>query len=839
MVGLDRTTRQGSAVGARRLADMPVRVKAALIVVPTALAAVLSTGFGLWSSIGEAGAAQRSGNMFSASVAAAELTQRLQVERIAAVGLLLPGTKVTAADFERAVQETDRAVARFHQQRDRLDDLPASVRAVLTRVGAGLVDVGAQRQRVRGDGLVSLSAVAFGYRGVVADLDDLLPAMAQSGVTPLLADEMRASAALSRAREAVGQHQVAVLQAVAAQRLTPALHAEVVAARASQDEALREFAVLARSSWQSLLGRTMTGPDVLAAVRFDGVVSGTGVYEPVRLPGGAEQWSRVMTARTDLLAQVQAVVNRDIGATADDLWMEQVRAAVVQAVVLTVMLALAVLTALRVARSLVAQLSLLEQGARRVADVELPGLVGRLRAATDPAAAQRLAEDSGTVSVPVVGRDEVGRVAHAFNLVLRSAVDATADQARGRALVSAMITSIGRRVQALTEQLLGSIDNLERDEEDPDRLARVFAADQQATRLRRYGTNLLIVAGGGPGQSRRQPVELGDLVNAALSETEGFARVTVDRLVEVEIDSRAADGVKSILAELLDNATRFSADPVRVSAVWSGRDVQILVADTGIGLAPEQLEQANQLLTNPEVDVAITDQMGLVVISRLAHEFGVRTCLHRNEPAGVTAEVTVPAEYVTRVRVREIAVPTQVQRWTRPVSSPPAKLPPAPTPSVASSTPGVGWTGPTRPSPRVAPPPGSDATVELPRVPSARRALPSPAAPQNDTPGNREDTARSPRLWPQGSDDGGPRTAADVGWQDTVVTGGLTTDGLTASGLPRRRRQAHVAGAPPTQSTDSEYTASIDPEAIRAQVAGTMRGLRAATVTPPLSTGER
>lgn len=839
MVGLDRTTRQGSAVGARRLADMPVRVKAALIVVPTALAAVLSTGFGLWSSIGEAGAAQRSGNMFSASVAAAELTQRLQVERIAAVGLLLPGTKVTAADFERAVQETDRAVARFHQQRDQLDDLPASVRAVLTRVGAGLVDVGAQRQRVRGDGLVSLSAVAFGYRGVVADLDDLLPAMAQSGVTPLLADEMRASAALSRAREAVGQHQVAVLQAVAAQRLTPALHAEVVAARASQDEALREFAVLARSSWQSLLGRTMTGPDVLAAVRFDGVVSGTGVYEPVRLPGGAEQWSRVMTARTDLLAQVQAVVNRDIGATADDLWMEQVRAAVVQAVVLTVMLALAVLTALRVARSLVAQLSLLEQGARRVADVELPGLVGRLRAATDPAAAQRLAEDSGTVSVPVVGRDEVGRVAHAFNLVLRSAVDATADQARGRALVSAMITSIGRRVQALTEQLLGSIDNLERDEEDPDRLARVFAADQQATRLRRYGTNLLIVAGGGPGQSRRQPVELGDLVNAALSETEGFARVTVDRLVEVEIDSRAADGVKSILAELLDNATRFSADPVRVSAVWSGRDVQIQVADTGIGLRPEQLERANQLLTNPEVDVAITDQMGLVVISRLAHEFGVRTCLHRNEPAGVTAEVTVPAEYVTRVRVREIiAVPSQVQRWTRPASSPPAELPPGPTPSAASSTPGVGWTGPTRPSPTVVPPPGADATVELPRVPSARRALPSPAA-QTGTPENREGAARPPRLWPQGSDDGGPRTAAEAGWQDPVVAGELTADGLTASGLPRRRRQAQVAGALPSQSTDSEYTASIDPEAIRAQVAGTMRGLRAASVTPPLSTGER
>ncbi|SCL13035.1 Signal transduction histidine kinase [Micromonospora nigra] len=845
-MGLQSAARQGAAVRARRLADMPVRTKAALIVVPTVLAAVLSTGFGLWSSVEEAGAARRAGNMFSASAAAAEVTQRLQVERIAAVGLLLPGSKVTSADFERAVQDTDRAVSRFRERRDRLDDLPESVRVVLTRVDAGLADMRAQRQRVRGEGLVSLSAVAFGYRGIVADLDDLLPAVAQSGVTPQLSDEMRASAALSRAREAVGQQQVAVLQAVAARRLTPALHAEVVAARASQDEALREFDALARPSWQVLLGRTLTGRDVLAAVRLDGAVSGTGVYEPVRLPGGAEQWSRVMTTRAGLLAQVQTEVSGDIGATADDLWMKQVRAAVLQAGVLTVMLAVAVLTALRVARSLVGQLSMLEQGARRVADVELPGLVGRLQATSDPAAAQRLAEGAGGVAVPVVGQDEVGRVADAFNLVLRSAVDATVDQARGRALVSAMITSVGRRVQALTEQLLGSIDNLERDEEDPDRLAKVFAADQQATRLRRYGINLLIVAGGGPGQSQRQPVELGDLANAALSEIEGFARIILDRLVEVEIDARAVDAIKSILAELLDNATRFSADQVRVFAAWSGRDVQILVTDSGLGMAPEQLERANQLLASPEMDVAVADQMGLVVISRLAREFGVRVRLNRTQPTGITAEVIVPAEYVTRVHVREIIVPSQVQRRPLPAPTPAANPALVPAPSAAPSVPqtGTGWTGPTRPSPTVASP-SPDATMELPLVRRERRPLPLPAGSSRpaDTPVFREMAARSPWLWPQDKADGGFRTAADAGWQAAASTAEPATDGRTTSGLPRRRPQAHVVpGGLPTQRPPSEPSAPIDPAAIRAQVAGTLRGLRAASVTPPispLSTGER
>ncbi|MFG3702282.1 nitrate- and nitrite sensing domain-containing protein [Micromonospora sp. NPDC047620] len=839
---MESAARRGIAARTRPLADLPVRLKAALIVVPTVLAAVLSTGFGLWASVREAGAAQRAGDMFIVGGAAAEVTQRLQVERNAAVGLLLPGSAVTPAAFERAVQDTDRAVSRFHEQRDRLDDVPESVRVVLARVDASLADVGAQRQRVRGDGLVSLSAVAFGYRIVIADLDSLLPAVAQSGVTPQLADEMRASAALSRARESVGQQQVAVLQAVAARRLTPALHAEIVAARSGQDEALREFDALARPSWQALLGRTLTGPDVLAGVRLDGAVSGTGVYEPVRLAGGAEQWSRVMTTRADLLAQVQATVNGDIGAAADDLWMEQVRAAVLQAGVLTVMLAVAVLTALRVARSLVGQLSMLEQGAGRVADVELPALVGRLRATSDPAAAQRLAEGAGGVAVPVVGRDEVGRVADAFNLVLRSAVDATVDQARGRALVSAMITSIGRRVQALTEQLLGSIDNLERDEEDPDRLARVFAADQQATRLRRYGANLLIVAGGGPGQVQRQPVELGDLVNAALSETEGFARISVERLVEVEIDARAVDAVKSIVAELLDNATRFSADQVRVFAVWSGRDVQVFVADSGLGLPSEQLERANRLLASPEVDVAVTHQMGLVVISRLAREFGVRVRLNRTRPTGITAEVTVPAEYVTRVHVREVVVPSQVQRRIPPTPAPTANPAPAPAPPAVPPLPrtGTGWTGPTRPSPAVPPP---DATMELPLVRRERGPLllPAGSARPADTPVFREVAARSPWLWPQRDDShGGFRTAADAGWQAAASTAEPATDGRTASGLPRRRPQAHVVpGGLPTQRTSSESSAPIDPAAIRAQVAGTLRGLRAASLTPPLSTGER
>ncbi|MDG4784984.1 nitrate- and nitrite sensing domain-containing protein [Micromonospora sp. WMMD1102] len=825
----------------RRLADVSVRAKAALIVVPTVLVAVVSAGVGLWSSVMEAQSAGRSRVLFDVASAAGQATQRLQAERIAAVNVLLPSSTATAADFERAAQATDAAIADFDAERSGLVDPPAGVRAVLDRVDAGLADVESQRQRVRGEGVVALSAVAFGYRIVIADLDELLVSVAQGGVDPQLADEMRASVALSRAREAVGLQQVAVIQALAARRLTPALHAEIVAARAAQEEALREFQALARPRWQALLGRTLTGPDVVAVARLDGAVASTTVYQPVRLPGGAEQWSRVMTARANLLAHVQTDVDADIAATAAEVRADQLRAALAQGAVLLAMLLVAMLTALQVARSLITQLSLLESGARRVADVELPSLVSRLRVVTDPAKAQSMAKGAGGVAVPVVGRDEVGRVAHAFNGVLGAAVDATVGQARARAQVSAMIMSVGRRVQGLTELLLGSIDRLERDEEDPDRLARVFAVDQQATRLRRFANSLLIAAGGGPGQSQREPVVLADLVNAALSEVEGFARITVGNLVDAEVDPRAIDAVKQITAELLDNATRFSADEqVLVTAVWQGRDLRISVVDAGIGMRAEQLQRANVLLTSPAAEVGVTDQMGLVVISRLAAEFGVRVHLRSGEPVGLVAEVLVPADFVTRVHVRQIVVHGPARRPAAELPAPPANPYP-----VEAPTTGTGWTGPaaqppdtsgrTQVLPRI---PTADVTLELPRLTHA--ALPLPAGgPASEPPLFRQMAEASPWLWPQtapASETARFSTASDAGWQAAAAAAEPAIDGHTVSGLPRRRPQAHVvpggAGVP-GQRRSGEAATRIDPAAIRAQVAGTMRGLRAAVAHHP------
>lgn len=834
-----------------RLTNTPIRLKAAMILLPPAMAAMISVGFGLWTAGGKAQAAGQTRALFEVGSAAAEATQRMQAERAAAAGVLLPESGAQPGVYEQRIGQTDQAVAEFRRHRQGLDEPPPGVAAVLARVDNDLRDLEGQRLRVRSGGQVALSAAMFGYRIAIADLIAYRQVVAQTGAGPVLADEMRAAVALSQAREAVGLQQVAVLQALSLEQLTPSLNQEIVASRGMHEQAMREFAALSRPQWRALAGRTLTGPDMLEAARMEGTVASTVLYEPVRLSGGAAQWSQVTTARADLLRTVESSVDADVQAAVDAERGRQIRSVAVQGGAVLAVLLVALLFTAQVARSLVERLRTLETSALRVASTGLPELVQRLRATTDPAQAVALAERSAAVvAVDVTGADEVGRVADAFNSVHAAAMHTAAAEARLRTQVVQMITSVARRVQVMSARVISGLDGLERDETDPDKLAQVFAVDHNATRLRRYAASLLIVAGGGPGQSQTEPVPVDQLLSGALSEVEGYQRIRFGDLVDAVVDPRAVDAVVHILAELLDNATSFSdpQEPVVVSAQWQGWDLLIRVADVGIGVKPGELERLNARLASPGMDVDVADRMGLIVVSRLAAQYAVKVQLQAGKPGGLVASVLVPAELVTRV-----------QRVYIPRTDPalPTPLRPATAPPVLPST-GTGW-GSSAGGPDAA---GSgavrtgtatDVTMELP-------GLGTDAAParvstvvmtaQDGQPVIFEQMRQaSPWLWPNapGTHASAPfDTAADAAWWAARATAQPATDGTTTTGLPRRRPGAHVIPSGPTGAAQPgrlETAAPvIDPVAVRAQVAATMRGLNAAAgrlPSPhPASTGE-
>ena len=186
------------------------------------------------------------------------------------------------------------------------------------------------------------------------------------------------------------------------------------------------------------------------------------------------------------------------------------------------------------------------------------------------------------------GPDEIGELATAFGAVHRQALRLAADQALPRMEVQAMFVALSRRGQTLVQRQIHLIDEFGRDEADPDALARLFALDHLAARMRRNEENLLVLAGGEPGRWITRPVAIVDLVRAAAQEIEEYRRVEVGEVPDHAIGANVAGDVIHLLAELLENATSYSppSTMVRVAARRTVEGLVIRVRDNGIGMPP-------------------------------------------------------------------------------------------------------------------------------------------------------------------------------------------------------------------------------------------------------------
>jgi hypothetical protein len=234
--------------------------------------------------------------------------------------------------------------------------------------------------------------------------------------------------------------------------------------------------------------------------------------------------------------------------------------------------------------------------------------------------------------------------------VHREALRLAANEAALRGNVNAMFVNLSRRSQSLVERQIRLIDDLEQGEQDPERLASLFQMDHLATRMRRNSENLLVLAGHDESRRWNQPVALVDVLRAALSEIEQYERVTLNVQPGIAVRGQAVSDVVHLTAELVENATSFSAadTPVMIAgqALGSG-GVLLEIADQGVGMGAEELGHANWRLDNsPVVDVAVSRRMGLFVVSRLAARHGIRVRLRPAASGGLIALVWLPDETI-------------------------------------------------------------------------------------------------------------------------------------------------------------------------------------------------
>jgi signal transduction histidine kinase len=313
-------------------------------------------------------------------------------------------------------------------------------------------------------------------------------------------------------------------------------------------------------------------------------------------------------------------------------------------------LLIAFLVTLMVARSLVQSLRRLRSGALEVARTKLPQSVQRILADPDPIKASNQAVEP----VPVFTADEIGEVARSFDVVHGQAVRLAAEQAVLRDNVNAIFINLSRRSQALVERQLALIDRLEKDEQDPDQLANLFELDHLATRMRRNSESLLVLSGSGLAKRMSRPVPIGELVGAAVSEVEQYARIDVGAPPAASVLGRVVNDLIHLVAELLDNATSYSEPNTRVSvriARTRSRELAIQITDRGVGMSDDDVRLANERLANPpDIDVGVTRRMGLYVVARLARRHSIRVKLRANEDidGGTVALIVIPEDLVHR-----------------------------------------------------------------------------------------------------------------------------------------------------------------------------------------------
>jgi signal transduction histidine kinase len=582
---------------------------------------------------------------------ATELAAALQKERDETAGPLVNGAAADDYTVKSTRDDTDIAKKHFLEGTQDIDEAAANgqlsgVRDSLVGIAGDLIKLPNIRNDAYNDPKNATQTVEA-YHRLVTQLLALSQDMAEATSNTEMIQRTRALAAFSSAKEYASVQRAIIAAALPERPTTFGTLSEndrqyALSAQESEDSENQGFKSIYGDGSADLL-KPIEGANsgIQAADRYS---------KRVLAPGGLrtqdkrsyKDWIDDDTNKLDSMSKIETTLLGEMEQKARELRNESQSEAIINGVLILLVLGVSLVGAFVVARSMIRSLRRLQDTATRVAQDRLPELVKQL-SESDPQDV-----DTSVESVGVHSRDEIGQVAAAFDDVHREAVRLAAEQALLRGNVNAMFTNLSRRSQGLIQRQLSLISELESREADPDQLSSLFKLDHLATRMRRNGENLLVLAGEEPGRRWTRPVPLVDVLRAAASEVEQYERIELASVPTTEVAGRVVNDLVHLLAELLENATSFSSPQTKVKvtghALPDGR-VLIEIHDTGIGLSPEDLAAINErLAAPPTVDVSVSRRMGLFVVGRLSQRHGIRIQLRPSDSGGTTALVMLPVD---------------------------------------------------------------------------------------------------------------------------------------------------------------------------------------------------
>ena len=723
--------------------NLQIRSKLGAILVLPLAALIVFASFQVGSSVARRAEANRVNRLTGLAVRLTGLADALQQERAISSGYVASRKSGSYhADMMNGRAAVDRGTASLRKTLVRLDlsDYSQRLQTDLGDASRRLDGIGNWRLSLDGQSPPVVARVESFYGEL---LQSLLAVIADIGAEPGGKDvkaDIAVLVEISRAKEAASQSTSLLFAALINRKFGPGEYQRFATLVGEEASSVARFDSTASPAQQILLEHKVAGASNSSLAEVMRQAALAGPEQPPAL--SPTVWLQTMSQKVAQFHQVELRVAADAAAAATADRNAAVRQTAVTTIAMLLVVALAVGLSLLLARSMAQPLYVLERAARDVAEQHLPGVVERLQrpdAQVDEASLEAMAT---TRAVPVRSHDEIGRVAEAFNSVHQVAIRTAAQQAALRSSIGSMFLNLARRSQRLVDRQLELIDDLEREEADPDALENLFKLDHLATRMRRNAEDLIVLSGAEPPRRWSDSVPLSQVVRGAVAEVEDYQRIELLPIDDVGVVGHAVADVIHLLAELLENATSFSppGTTVRVAGQPAATGYVVEIEDRGLGMSDEELLDANQRLANPPmVDFAVSRMLGLFVVGRLAQRYGIRVQLRHSWYGGVTALVLVPSALLTWSAVQE----QEELAAVRPELAPPA----AATGGAAPTGAPVG-----RPAPRTAARP----------APSGPQASAPPAAqaasgPQASVPGPRASVPPATAgAAAQGSATGGP-----------------------------------------------------------------------------------
>ncbi|MFF7976269.1 nitrate- and nitrite sensing domain-containing protein [Streptomyces sp. NPDC007905] len=663
----------------------------------------------------------------------------LQTERAAAVRYAAVPGAGSGDDLEGLAARTDRAVAQLRLGDDNTvadsQELPAGVAGRLEAFVTGAEHLRAVRTAVRHHkaGWGEVYAQYTKTIGTALTVDGALTGIQQADVgadARVLLEFSRAAEALAQEDAVLGSARPAV--ALQSDRLR-LFGAAVATRRTFTEAAVADLPGTQRAAWRDLAGGGAYAS--LASTEDKILAAGPGAKAVDTAPASA--WDTAHARVQDGMRAIATDTGRAVAGRADPFARGLLSPAGAAVLFGLAAVAASLVISVRIGRALVVELVSLRNDALEIARRKLPSAMRKLRVGEE-------IDIQAEAPAGPPAEDEAGQVAEALTTVHRAALRAAVERAELASGISGVFVNLARRSQVLVHRQLSLLDSMERRSDDPNELSDLFRLDHLTTRMRRHAESLIILSGAAPGRAWRMPVSLTNVVRAAVSEVEDYARVEVRQLPGASVIGAAVADLTHLLAELVENAAQFSPPHTRVRVTGEpvGNGYALEVEDRGLGMGADTLADANRRIEQSEaLDLFDSDRLGLFVVSRLASRHGIKVHLRTSPYGGTTAVVLLPTALL---HTNSAERPDHAETAARPEQPREyARVPDAPPPPTAvtaqNGRPALAATASAPSAPAHEPPPPGVTALRLHRPPND-------SGPSDDLPRRVRQASLAPQL---------------------------------------------------------------------------------------------